>query len=155
MLFRSPFYAGAHEFGSLKICLVKNRDVQLGIGEIGLAQVRAPKVCPVQVAIDPFDSGKIGLLKNGPAQIDFFKGHPAEVGFCEVCASQIGVLNTQISEIDCAEVRFTEIGFGESGPGEVGFPQVRLAEVGPGQIDRKSTRLNSSHTDISRMPSSA
>ena len=24
-----------------------------------------------------------------------------------------------------------------------------------GQIDRKSTRLNSSHTDISRMPSSA
>ena len=28
-----------------------------------------------------------------------------------------------------------------------------LVEIGPG--DRKSTRLNSSHTDISRMPSSA
>ena len=27
--------------------------------------------------------------------------------------------------------------------------------VGTGEIDRKSTRLNSSHTDISRMPSSA
>ena len=32
-----------------------------------------------------------------------------------------------------------------------------LAEiiVGEGKTDRKSTRLNSSHTDISRMPSSA
>ena len=27
--------------------------------------------------------------------------------------------------------------------------------TGLGEIDRKSTRLNSSHTDISRMPSSA
>ena len=27
--------------------------------------------------------------------------------------------------------------------------------IGPGDVDRKSTRLNSSHTDISRMPSSA
>ena len=30
-----------------------------------------------------------------------------------------------------------------------------LAEVMGDRIDRKSTRLNSSHTDISRMPSSA
>ena len=29
------------------------------------------------------------------------------------------------------------------------------AESGAGAVDRKSTRLNSSHTDISRMPSSA
>ena len=30
-----------------------------------------------------------------------------------------------------------------------------LADSAPGMLDRKSTRLNSSHTDISRMPSSA
>ena len=30
-----------------------------------------------------------------------------------------------------------------------------LAAAGLGDVDRKSTRLNSSHTDISRMPSSA
>ena len=46
-----------------------------------------------------------------------------------------------------------------------GFPQQVNAPVAPGQaetvfnllriIDRKSTRLNSSHSDLSRMPSSA
>ena len=35
-----------------------------------------------------------------------------------------------------------------------GFDMSR-AEADPSQLDRKSTRLNSSHTDISRMPSSA
>ena len=30
-----------------------------------------------------------------------------------------------------------------------------LAEITDSDADRKSTRLNSSHTDISRMPSSA
>ena len=30
-----------------------------------------------------------------------------------------------------------------------------FVDVDPGTLDRKSTRLNSSHTDISRMPSSA
>ena len=34
-------------------------------------------------------------------------------------------------------------------------PKARLAFVTLGEADRKSTRLNSSHTDISRMPSSA
>ena len=28
-------------------------------------------------------------------------------------------------------------------------------DIGDGDLDRKSTRLNSSHTDISRMPSTA
>ena len=32
---------------------------------------------------------------------------------------------------------------------------VSLRNIGPSGADRKSTRLNSSHTDISRMPSSA
>ena len=31
----------------------------------------------------------------------------------------------------------------------------KVEEISAGEIDRKSTRLNSSHTDISRMPSSA
>ena len=30
-----------------------------------------------------------------------------------------------------------------------------ISKVYPSMLDRKSTRLNSSHTDISRMPSSA
>ena len=30
-----------------------------------------------------------------------------------------------------------------------------IAGLDKGELDRKSTRLNSSHTDISRMPSSA
>ena len=34
-------------------------------------------------------------------------------------------------------------------------PPLRTANVRDGYVDRKSTRLNSSHTDISRMPSSA
>ena len=34
------------------------------------------------------------------------------------------------------------------------FTEVVLKEYNP-KVDRKSTRLNSSHTDISRMPSSA
>ena len=32
---------------------------------------------------------------------------------------------------------------------------IRAGPIFGGQVDRKSTRLNSSHTDISRMPSSA
>ncbi len=35
----------------------------------------------------------------------------------------------------------------------IGYPGTPSTEVG--EVDRKSTRLNSSHTDISRMPSSA
>ena len=34
-------------------------------------------------------------------------------------------------------------------------PDGRLVRLAPASLDRKSTRLNSSHTDISRMPSSA
>ena len=33
--------------------------------------------------------------------------------------------------------------------------ETKLAEIQKDYADRKSTRLNSSHTDISRMPSSA
>ena len=33
--------------------------------------------------------------------------------------------------------------------------RVALGTIAPDEADRKSTRLNSSHTDISRMPSSA
>ena len=46
--------------------------------------------------------------------------------------------------------------FGIGGVG--GYTVEALARSGVGEldlIDRKSTRLNSSHTDISRMPSSA
>ena len=35
---------------------------------------------------------------------------------------------------------------------QLGYPMIRLNSA---DQDRKSTRLNSSHTDISRMPSSA
>ena len=43
------------------------------------------------------------------------------------------------------------------GAGQVaaGDLTVRVPEAGPGEIDRKSTRLNSSHLRLSRMPSSA
>ena len=39
--------------------------------------------------------------------------------------------------------------------GAVDFNDIPAIMAGVGLIDRKSTRLNSSHTDISRMPSSA
>ena len=48
------------------------------------------------------------------------------------------------------ELRFTEM-LVESGSGMSGGD----SDIGTGFGDRKSTRLNSSHTDISRMPSSA
>ena len=41
-----------------------------------------------------------------------------------------------------------------SGPA-VGLPEGQMGNSEVGHLDRKSTRLNSSHTDISRMPSSA
>ena len=41
-----------------------------------------------------------------------------------------------------------------AGSGMVHMPNVQGRDVSV-EIDRKSTRLNSSHTDISRMPSSA
>ena len=51
--------------------------------------------------------------------------------------------------------------FGTTIPHEVNYEHaasrvmLKPASQGTGVIDRKSTRLNSSHTDISRMPSSA
>ena len=55
----------------------------------------------------------------------------------------------KVSEVDVADEpeKLSQIGWGPKAP-----PQPTVA---PGQPDRKSTRLNSSHTDISRMPSSA
>ena len=46
---------------------------------------------------------------------------------------------------------------GQGVPVGVGQPTLRLdgLTIGGTEVDRKSTRLNSSHTDISRMPSSA
>ena len=44
---------------------------------------------------------------------------------------------------------------GRGGKGQTARSGVRIKGFEGGQIDRKSTRLNSSHTDISRMPSSA
>ena len=38
---------------------------------------------------------------------------------------------------------------------EAGDPEIRLRIFRPDELDRKSTRLNSSHTYQSRMPSSA
>ena len=40
-------------------------------------------------------------------------------------------------------------------PVKYGYCAVGTVVDGPDDLDRKSTRLNSSHTDISRMPSSA
>ena len=41
------------------------------------------------------------------------------------------------------------------GPSSDGTYTLALAQQGNVKLDRKSTRLNSGHTDISRMPSSA
>ena len=43
----------------------------------------------------------------------------------------------------------------DAGPGGVGIAAPQVNKFLRIIIDRKSTRLNSSHTDISRMPSSA
>ena len=56
--------------------------------------------------------------------------------------------------IQFLDVRFTDL------PGvqqhfNLPVSQIDEAFFKDGQLDRKSTRLNSSHTDISRMPSSA
>ena len=51
---------------------------------------------------------------------------------------------------------FIVFGCNESLQRTIGFPNnVRIEDLKAKAIDRKSTRLNSSHTDISRMPSSA
>ena len=49
------------------------------------------------------------------------------------------------------EILFSEAGKAFSGNPERSNDYIKQAR----RIDRKSTRLNSSHTDISRMPSSA
>ena len=49
---------------------------------------------------------------------------------------------------------FTALTVVGDGNGRVGFGRGKAREV-PAAIDRKSTRLNSSHSSVSRMPSSA
>ena len=43
----------------------------------------------------------------------------------------------------------------EATEGKVFFEDQNIFDIDSSELDRKSTRLNSSHTDISRMPSSA
>ena len=56
-----------------------------------------------------------------------------------------------------AEAAFDVIMSGEATPAQIGALLMAMRVRGEivAEIDRKSTRLNSSHTDISRMPSSA
>src|SRR3989449_8507987 len=48
-----------------------------------------------------------------------------------------------------AKDRRGEIRAGKIGAGEIGIDELRAAQIGTGKVDRKSTRLNSSHGYIS------
>ena len=93
-------------------------------------------------------SGSLDYLQGGPfafvAGLDAVGAWPplreSHVEMDAAWALYEAWIAIQTGEVDSALV----YGFGKSSPGD-------LHEI----IDRKSTRLNSSHTDISRMPSSA
>ena len=60
-----------------------------------------------------------------------------------------------VSTAPAVSLSTTSVGFGSVTLGLTATQTVTLTNSGNAAIDRKSTRLNSSHTDISRMPSSA
>src|SRR5258708_29224052 len=63
--------------------------------------------------------------------------------------SQVGLAQVGFAEVGLAKVGLTEVGLAKVGLTEVGLAEVGLAQVGFAEIDRKSTRLNSSHQIIS------
>ena len=100
-----------------------------------------------------------GLSKGQKRIADYILQHYDKAAF--MTAAKLGVL-AQVSE--STVVRFaTELGY-------AGYPQLQRAlqdmirtkltavqrmEIASSRVDRKSTRLNSSHFLLSRMPSSA
>ena len=73
-------------------------------------------------------------------------------------ARRLVALGARVSIIDCLAPNYG--GNRHNLAGIAGRVKIHVADVRdwprlPALIDRKSTRLNSSHTDISRMPSSA
>ena len=87
------------------------------------------------VQINGGAKGSTGKIMMGIAEVARAQGHEV------MCASPITTTNRDAGE-DCGYYR-------------IGTFNSRRLNVALARIDRKSTRLNSSHLDGSRMPSSA
>ena len=82
---------------------------------------------------------------------EVYRGAEYEVDFVPKLRVEVVVDDQQVNEVVDAIVAAAQTG--KIGDGKVWvIPVEQIVRV---RTDRKSTRLNSSHTDISRMPSSA
>src|SRR6059036_4231820 len=110
------------------------------------ATIRATlrRVAPGQVEIEvPFSSGV-------SQQHDFFHGGVMGAIGDSACGYAAMTLTLPSSEVLTIEYK---VNFLSPGQGELLVARGRVTK--PGRTDRKSTRLNSSHRRLSRMPSSA
>ena len=84
--------------------------------------------------------------------LSYALGNSKAQGFTRVQYAKITEMIDSINKITAGTITLTDV---ELGDGTVALPALTFANDLNTGIDRKSTRLNSSHIQKSRMPSSA